>query len=238
MTENPNVESQGAGGNQPPASGEAVAGKPDLSELVKVVRDVVSEELKPVKGEISGIYSRQDKDRNAFREFMDEYRKQKATGLSDVEAQNAAEQTLNAKAENAEEKRMLKEVYAKVIGSSSPQAAGNGVSGAVDLAKAVAKYDLSESDPDVIEASRGKSGDALDASLANLALKRAKQNPPSVAAASALQSGVGGKSDDVAALTEKYQKDMLAARGNKLLLKSIKEEAKKKGVPVDTIVFV
>jgi hypothetical protein len=138
----------GAGGEtNPPASpsaGTTVAvDAKTLSELVNTV--------KTLKGEIGGIYSRQDKDRNAFREFMDEYQKQKANNLSDTEAFTATENAIKQRAEAMEEKELLRKIADKVLGSPSTQAAGNGASGAsVEAAAELEKYGLAK-DPDALE---------------------------------------------------------------------------------------
>lgn len=133
------------------AAGKSVAGNAaDLSELV---RTAVEEVLKPIKGEISGLYSRQDKDRNQFREFMDEFRKQKKKGLDDGEAEIAANEVLSAKA--AEQKARDDEIawrkaVSEKLNLSSPQPVGNGQPGAVDVAKVISDVGLDSSDSDAI----------------------------------------------------------------------------------------
>lgn len=66
-----------------------------------------------------------------------------------------------------------------------------------------------------------------------------KQSAPSADETTAqLLQGQHKPPAGIAELTKKYQSDMLGARGNATLLKKIKEQAKKDGVPVDSIAFV
>ena len=148
MTDVSNVDPAGAGGvANPPASSGAVDGNAEL--LSKLVKEAIAAELKPIKGDISGLYSRQDKDRNAFREFMDEYNKQKGKGLSDAEAFSATESALGEREQTAKKDKMIEEIYQKFVGPSSTPTPGTGASGAVDAAKVVAEYGLDLKDPQV-----------------------------------------------------------------------------------------
>lgn len=204
----PNVDDAGAGGTtNPPVSQPPVEGAVKLSDLVGTVRQVLSEELKPIKGDISGLYSRQDKQGNAFREFMDEYKQQKANGLPDKEAEDAAERVLADRDRQTKRDQIIDKLAEQVLGSSSTQTAGNGASGAVDKAKVVADFGLSETDADVVKLMREKNGVEFATEIGKMALNRSKQNPPSPASATAASAGQAPREDVQAkiALLAEYQ---------------------------------
>lgn len=157
MTDQSDVDVAG-GGSTPKEtpSTKPVEDAETLSRLVEgVVKNVLSEELKPIKGEISGLYSRQDKDRNAFSEFMAEYKKQKAKGLNDEAAEIAANNALDER-KKATRRDQLIEAVAKKLGLDSEQPVGNGEQEAVSVAEVVKLAGLDPSDPEVIAAFAGK----------------------------------------------------------------------------------
>lgn len=203
MTEQTNVETQpgdaGAGGTTtPPASSQPGASVAvDAKTLSKLVKDAIAEELKPVKGEISGLYSRQDKDRNALREFMDEVKKQQANGLSENDAIDAAQNALNERAETAQEKKMLKEIHAKLFGLSSTQDAGNVASGAADMANVISELKLDANSADVVAIlAKGLDPDKQELELRRYAARPKTQ--PSAAESATLQGGAPATKKDAA----------------------------------------
>jgi hypothetical protein len=210
MTEEANVEervTEGAGGEtNPPVSEEASKSVAvDADALSKLVRGVVEESLKPIKGEISGIYSRQDKDRNSFREFMEEVKKQEASGLSENDAIDAAESALSARAESAAEKKMLKEIHSKLFGDSPVSPAGNGENGAGQIAQVISELPLDGNSPDVmaILAEEGLTLEQQELKLRRLADRPKKQ--PSPSAAPSGNSGTAAAGVDEEALLSELQ---------------------------------
>ena len=199
-----------------PVAGDAA----QLPGLVEAVRKVVAEELKPVKGEISGIYSRQDKDRNAFREFMDEYKKQKASGKSDADAEVAAQNALTERAEAVAEKQMLKDIHAKLFGSSP---AGNG---ADEVAQIISQYHLDEKDPSVAKLYTLK-GAELKAEAADMAFRRATKQPPSPEGAPVLGSPPASAESDVDLLGKLQEAQR---RGDFNVLKALEAQARERGL--------
>lgn len=179
MTPQPNVEDVDAGGTPtPPAAQASVA---DAETLSKLVRSAVDDALKPIKGDISGLYSRQDKDRNAFSDFMAEFKKQKATGLDDDAAETAANSAIEKRTKEQKRDALL-EAVAKKLGLDSPDPVGNGQGKAVDVAKVISEYGLKNDDPDVIAAFTNRQfADEKDARLAvlDLAYKKATKPQPS-----------------------------------------------------------
>jgi hypothetical protein len=197
MSDNPNVDTQnptGAGGEtNPPVSnggGQSVAGSADLSKLV---RDAIAEELKPIKGEISGIYSRQDKDRNAVRELMDEIKKQQAKGLSENDAIEAAQSALSERAETKAEKQMLKEIHAKLFGESSANPTGTRSNGTGETDRVIQELSLDANSPDVINILAKRQ----DPAMQELELRRLAQRPKPTPSPSASLAGNAPVSEGV-----------------------------------------
>ena len=182
MTDNLNVDNSnlngGAGSpNQALSEGEGGSIK-DASELSKLLDAKLSEALKPILSEVRGVQGRQDKDRSAFKEFMDEFKTQKAKGLSDDQAQVAAESSIKERTEAQNDKVLLRQV-AENLGISP-----NG-NGAVPQASVIDSYELDANDPEVISQVLTQT-DPKDAELAalRLKLKRSTQPIPSPSAAS------------------------------------------------------
>lgn len=222
----------GAGGDTNPPASPSAGGTVavDAETLSKLVKQVIAEELKPVKGEISGLYSRQDKDRNALREFMDEVKRQEAAGLSSEEAITAAQNTIKNREEAIAEKQMLKEIHSKLFGSSSPESAGTGESG-TDV-KAVAELGKYKIDPNSAEAvALLRSMDKLNPLEKEVKLKTfildqlAPKQPPSPA--DLVQSAAAGgasKPKDVAALQEEQSQLLKNPSKNMKRLAEIRQE--------------
>ena len=191
MSVQPNVdnsEGNGAGG-EATSSASAPTGKPvegTAEELSKLVKSVIAEELKPIKGEISGLYSRQDKDRNQLREFMDEFKKVKAEGKTDEEAEVIAQRNIAEREKQSKRDQVIDALAERFLGTPSTPSAGNGASGAVNPAQEIAKkYNLDMNDKDYADAV--KSGDP--AKLLDVVM--AKTSAPSADETSHLPLGGG-----------------------------------------------
>lgn len=191
MTEKSDVEVEGAGGTPtPPVSPKTVD---DAETLSKLVRSVVEDAIKPIKAEIGGIYSRQDKDRNQFSEFMAEFKKHKRDGLNDEEAERAANVSLEEKTKEARKDALI-EAMARKLGLDSPPPVGNGKGEAVDVAKVLSETGLDQTDPEVIATFAGKSfTDPRDAKLIAMELRLRKVTKPEPSEADkATTSGMPG----------------------------------------------
>ncbi|MFA6270964.1 MAG: hypothetical protein WC657_07200 [Candidatus Paceibacterota bacterium] len=239
MTEQSDVEVGGAG--EKPTSPVSPKTVDDAETLSKLVRSVVEEAIKPIKGEISGIYSRQDKDRNVYSEFMAEYKKHKRDGLNDEDAERAANVSLEVKAKETRKDALI-EAMARKLGLDSPTPVGNGQSGAVDVAQVILETGLEQTDPDVIAAFAGKSfSDPRDAKLIAMDLRLRKVTKPEPSDADrATNSGSVPHSKDAAGLTEEYIKSQLAASKDPqraTLVRANKEKYRKLGVDVDHVSF-
>ena len=228
--ENPNLD--GAGENQSPVSpeqGKSIDGKPQSSQeflQLKQGYDRLEKELK-------GLQSRQDKSTNEVQRFMEDVKGQMAKGLSLDEA----EQAVHANRKAAQKDDLLNQIAAKLGIGNSPQTVTGTSPNAADEAQSVfSEYSVDPNDPEAIPLLELRGTDLVKA-VSKLAIKRAKQSTPDSSEAPSLSSGAP-KAPGIEGLTNQYQKDMLAARGKPSLLKSIKENARKAGVPVDSIAFV
>jgi len=199
----------------------------DAASLAKLVNDAVENAIKPIKGEIGGLYSRQDKDRNQIRELMDEVKRQQAKGLSENEALDAAQAVFNQREQAEEDRRMLREVHNRLFATSS---AGNGAE--TDAQRIAKEYALDLNDKDIAEAV--KSNDILRLTKTVLS----KQSAPSADASDApLASGKVANPKDSKQLTEEYITKMRESRGNRSAIAALKKEYKEKGVDIYSIDF-
>lgn len=241
MTENLNVDNQnqdGANGspNQSvsPENGGSIK---DANELSKLLKAEIAEALKPVLSEVRGVQGRQDKDRTAMREFMDEFNKGKAKGLSDDAAEAAATRSISERKEAESDKLLIRQIAEK-LGLSS---AGNGATpdaGVVDTVKVFSERGLDLKDPQVAMEASKKYASPADAELAAYKLRdRLAATPTHNPAQDASIVGKQLSPQNVDALTKQYQSDMIANRGKPDALRKVKEQAIKNGVPVDSVSF-
>jgi len=234
MTTNQNVDNfqnedaDGTNQSVPNSGNGSINGADAMAQLLDAK---LAEALKPVLAEVRGVQGRQDKDRKGFQEFLDEYRKQKAKGLSDSEAETAAQSSLDERKATQTDKELLRKIAEKVLG---PSFAGNEPSAHASI---VEQYNLDANDPEVI-ASVLTQTDPKDAEIAAARLMNRRQSQPS-ASASAASTIVSTPSApaNVDSLTIQYQKEMSAAQGNPSLARALKAEYAKRGVPVDAVVF-
>lgn len=219
-----------------PASEATVDNAAKLSELVK---EVIANELKPIKGEISGLYSRQDKDRNTLSEFMDEFKKLKADGLTDDAAHVAAEATIKTREQSNKQAEVINALAEKFLDEPSTQPAGSGTSGAieaVDAIKMLDEYNVSANSPEFLELLR-KGTDKL--SVERFILDNVKPKPGASPAGIATSAAVSQRAadSDIEELTDEYIKNYSVAleENNREKATNIRREYRKKGVNVDRV---
>jgi len=155
-----------------------------------------------------------------------------AHGLTKEDAINVVQQ----QDEDAETKRMIRELYQK---NSTPTvgASGNVQASGGKVAEVVKEYGLDENDAEVIDIYRRYSDpNEQEKAALRLAASRARKENPSVSASPTIQ-GRPNAPAGIEQLTKEYQKNMIAAAGNKAKVKELKDAARKAGVPVDSIVF-
>jgi hypothetical protein len=166
---------------------------------------------------------------------MSEVKKRMASGMS----LEQAEKSITAEQQAAQKDELLFKIAEKVgvLGEPSQNTAGNGGNVTIDRASTLQQYGLNANDPDVAEAIRGKS-DPLELKLAALevAYKRATK-PVADASASPAVNARPAPPANVESLTADYQKEMIAARGNKTAIIATREKYKKLGVPIESVVF-
>ena len=178
----PNVDEKGAEGiANAGASNSSVDGASNLpEELVKALETILDKRLKPIEGNISGIYSRQDKDRNAFDKFLDEYNKQKAKSpdLSEAELRANTKLALDASEEEGKQKKMVEELYRKFVEPDPSSASGgNGNTGGSDVGSLVSELGLDANDPRVVALRASNLGPTkLMIELTRLSLSKPPQN--------------------------------------------------------------
>lgn len=201
------------------------------SKLAQLLDAKLEQALKPVFAEIRGVQGKEDRNSKAFKEFLDEYKKQKATGLSDTEAESAAVSSIAERTEVQKDKDLLRQIAEKVLGSSPD---GNGTKAHADIVKS---YGFEATDPDVIRDVLSQT-DPKDAEIAALRLTIKRQNvtPPSPSAASTATSKPTPPAN-VEQLTQKYVTEVRNARGNKTLITSLREKYKNEGVDVYSVDF-
>lgn len=234
-TETPNVDTpslDGAGENQTPVSqaqGKSIAGQPQSSQELLELKQGYAR----LEKELRGLQSVTDTNKNEVQRFMDDIKAQVAKGKSIDEA----EKIVYADREAAEDKALLRRIAQKLeLDNSSPSVAGNNAHATDEAAQVFTKYKVDMNDPGAVDFLSLK-GAELKAAVADYAFTKSQQPPLDSSAATSLGSSPAPKVG-VEGLTQKYQEDMKKARGNISLLKSIKETARKNGVPVDSITFV
>lgn len=139
--------------------------------------------------------------------------------------------------EDAETKRMIRELYNKGGALPTNSTSGNVAASGGKVAEVVKEFGLDENDAEVVDVYRRYSNpDEQEKAVLRLAASRARKDSPSVSASPTIQ-GRPNAPAGIEQLTKEYQKNMIAAAGNKALVKSLKDKARKDGVPVDSIVF-
>lgn len=200
-------------------------------QMAKLLDAKLTEALKPVLAEVRGVQGRQDKDRTALKEFMDEYHKQKAKGLTDDAAADAAESSINERKAAQTDKELLRKIAEKVLG---PSFAGNEPPVHADI---VSSYGLDANDPEVV-ANVLSLKDPKDAEIAAARLMKRRQTQPSPSATAAGTIVTSPtKHAGVEELTIQYKKEVIAARGNRRLITELRDSFAKKGVDVHSVDF-
>lgn len=186
MTTKPNVGAEGA------ESANSSVSDVSVEDRVAELKKLVEEALAPIKSEISGIYSRQDKDRNQFREFMDEFKRLKGDNLSDEAAYAGAEATLLRKQKETERDQKLDEIYKKLFPSSD----GNEPVSAAQVMKN-AGLDLEDPAFEVLKERKYSNESELYADIGRLVAK--KKLPSTAQETSSSKSETPGKTSDLIA---------------------------------------
>lgn len=236
MTDQPNVGTAPAtGAPETPNSSVSPQGTPPIEgadQLLNLLESRFSSKFDNLTKELRGLQSRQDKAENSFQERLAKLDQLQGQGLSREQALAKME------AEDADvswrknlETRL--EQIASQLGSGGTQ-----TNRQQQVADVFANVGLDPKDPRVAPflVKEYQSPEAMELAAYRLHKELTQTPTPTAAQGASLQSKPESRAD-VAELTQKYQNDMLAARGKPSELKRIKEEARKNGVPVDSIVF-
>jgi hypothetical protein len=217
--------SQGTGG-------KPVQGSTDvMPEWAKALQKEVAETRKQMQSDKDRAVSRISKDLESIKPLLE--RVKQVTGMDD------------AQAAQLQERLEMDEIKRRVLGgetqTSTDVSRGSGAPDAADISAQVIEslgFDLNDTEVAQIHARNTGNVKQLGSELKELLVSRATAPQPNAAANAAPIAGAHVPNPGPEQLTAQYQKDMLAARGNAALLKQIKEQARDKGVPVDSITFV
>ena len=182
MTENPNVGVDGADLELP---NESVSAKPieagiDKSESGDLT--AVLNKLDTLEREFRGLQSRQDKDRNSHRDFLDEFNRFKSSGMNEADAVDAANKSLGDKEATERRNQLIDKLLAKEANSSSQAGVGSTPNVSESYSKVLTELELSPTDPSVIDLIRkGHTDLNFAVEAGKLARKRASAPIPTQA---------------------------------------------------------
>jgi hypothetical protein len=222
MAENQTVDNQvveGAGGQPSAPVSQQGGGSINDERLQEFLRSEIQKSLKPVMDEVRGVQGRQDKDRTAMREILDEFKKQKAKGLTDTEAEHAAATAIKERTEAQEQKELLSKIAEK-LGLS---AGGTGAA-SIDLKNFP---ELSAGDPEVV-ANVLSLTDPREAELAALRMIRKRSSVTPQPSAASPVIGTPPPAEDLMA---QYKKQSQGLRGNALI--ELKMQFRRKGLDIN-----
>jgi hypothetical protein len=223
MTENQEegnfVETGGAPANVQPST---LASQPSPVDIPALVA-----EIRTLKGEVNALKSGKDKAVSRLMKPLEEIAKR--LGVDEETVQKA------------QREMVLDELVAQRIGNSQPQG-GTGTTpeptAQVDVQSIAKQYGL---DP-VADAAfmlslvKETNPDTVELHIARKAKEKAGQPNPTPSQVPAPQGG-GNNQATGDELVGEYRQKMIAARGKPDLLRSIKADYAKKGVPVDNVIF-
>lgn len=229
MTGNQTVDNQNQNGEDGSPSQALSSGNGgsilDAKQVSQLLKAEISEALKPVLAEVRGVQGRQDKDRTAFRGFLDEYEKQKAKGLSNADAEQAANALISERDELKKRDALFQQIADKVLGTSSA-GSGTPAQASIDVLKQFPELDAN--DPDVIAKVLVQTDpEKAELAASRLVRQRTTQSPPSPSAAGALETTPA----KTQSLMEEYNRDAKNLRGNALI--DLKMSYRKRGLDIN-----
>jgi len=234
MADKTNVDTEGAGESvNPPVSDEAVA------VTAAQVSEIVEKALKPIQGDIGGLYSRQDKDRDTYGDLLDEFKRQKEAGLDDNAAEAKAQATIADRVRQQKTDKVLEKLSLQLSTSPSAQSADNGTSGAIEAADAISmleEYKIPANSPEFLDVLRKG---ATKESVEQFILGQVKPAPVASEAgiATSAASGVATQQQSVADLKDEYAAKVRENSGNRTVIASLRQEYAEKGVDVYSVDF-
>ncbi len=245
MTDNGQQFSEGSEGQPTPAD-SAGNDKPS-SETVNIPKTEWEQIQKTIKRLDDETRSNKDRAVKKTNERLDEFEERFQSTFDRVYSlmeqhgisKEAALGVVKQQDEEAETKAYIREIRETLKSGVLPTSAssGSGVPSGGKVAEVVKEFGIDENDADVIDIYRRHSDpNEQEKAALRLAASRARKENPSISASPTIQ-GRPNAPAGIEQLTKEYQKNMIAAAGNKARIKELKEAARKAGVPVDSIVF-
>ena len=223
-------------GNDKPSSETVNIPKTEWENIQKTIKRLDDETRSNKDRAVKKTNERLDEFEERFQSTFDRvYSLMEQHGIS----KEAALGVVKQQDEEAETKAYIREIRETLKSGALPTSAtsGNGVPSGGKVAEVVKEFGLDENDAEVIDVYRRYSNpDEQEKAVLRLAASRARKENPSVSASPTIQ-GRPNAPAGIEQLTKEYQKNMIAAAGNKARIKELKEAARKAGVPVDSIVF-
>lgn len=219
-------------------SGEQVAiTKAEWDSLQKKIKTLESEDRskkdKAVKNVSEGL--------SRLEEKVTPLLERAAQFMQGGDSPQIAIQKANSELDEVESKQAIRELaQAWKSGKLLNPSAGNTSDNNVEAIKVFDEYGVDPNDPEAIQLYNLR-GVELVKAVSKLAVKKAKSTPTDSSEASSLQGSPNIKDRSVEELTKKYQQDILATPRGKSgdsIRRQLKEQARKNGVPVDSIAFV
>jgi hypothetical protein len=216
--------------------GEAVEGKTSAEQLLEEFgkfRASVEGRFKAVEGNLSGIYSRQDKDRNVLQEVLDEFNALRGAGVPEAQARSEAEKRVRAREVEEGRAARLDSALEWIEQQKLLQAGKKVEAGATEeLVKVLAEYGLDEKDPAVVPFF-GMQGAELKAAVADLAFQRSKTSKKTTTTAGMRAGGeTTTETPDVDKLTAKYLEEVEPLRGNIIGVSQVQSKYRKLGLNI------
>jgi len=223
-------------GNDKPSSETVNIPKTEWENIQKTIKRLDDETRSNKDRAVKKTNERLDEFEERFQSTFDRvYSLMEQHGIS----KEAALGVVKQQDEEAETKAYIREIRETLKSGVLPTSTtpGSGVPSGGKVAEVVKEFGLDENDTEVIDIYR-RFNDPSDQEKAvlRLAASRARKENPSVSASPTIQ-GRPNAPAGIEQLTKEYQKNMIAAAGNKAKVKELKDAARKAGVPVDSIVF-
>ncbi len=236
-----NSDSDLTNGTSSSPNGEGSLGKGDSSGSVDALKlqstlDALTKKLEEVDARSKALQSEKDRGITKTKSEVDDL-KRKIAEIEKLKKSGLDEDGAIEEFSFREEIRSVREQLSK-LNQAQPVTAGNSEKLVEEVQGVFNEFGVDPNDPEAVSL-LSLQGAELVKAVGKLALKRASKPVDSSEAPSL--SGNPPPPSGVKELTEKYQKDILATPRGKAgdaLRKQLKEQARKNGVPVDSIAFV
>ena len=238
-----NSDSDLSNGTSSSPNGEGSLGKGDSSGSVDALKlqstiEALTKKLDEVDARSKALQSDKDRGITKTKSEVDDL-KRKIAEIEKLKRSGLDEDGAIEELSFREEIRSIRDQLSK-LNQAQPETAGNGKSLVEEVQSVFNEFGVDPNTPEAISLYNLKGTDLVKG-VAKLAIKN--QSKPTYDSSEATSlSGSPSKNDKtIDDLTKQYQKDILATPRGKSgdsARKALKEQAKKNGVPVDSIAFV